>query len=191
MLRKLASAMIAAAFLLGAAQAAGPSLNVTGVADNDTLSLRAAPDAKAAKVGSLPPNATGLTVTAVDCKGADWVKVQKGNVGGWVNAKFLQYETTAPVKLTCTGTEPFWGMTVGYGVARFEFDGKKTTLALEEPDVAAARTSPWLYAVHGKPGQFLLAARPEAKCSDGMSDNNYPYSMVVHAAGVFMEGCCR
>jgi len=189
-MRRVASAALAGAMMLGVAQAA--TVNVSGVASNDTLALRAQPDAKSAKVGQLPPNATGVAVVAVDTKGVDWVKVQKGNQSGWVNAKFLQYETTSPVKMTCSGTEPFWGMNVGYGFAVFEFDGKKTKLALDEPETPGARPNIWLSTVHGKPGQFLLATRPDReKCSDGMSDNVYPYTMLVRAGGVFMEGCCK
>lgn len=188
--RSFAAALVAAAAVVcGTAQAGG--LSVTGVAGKDTLSLRAAPDAKSAQIGSLPPDTGGIAVVAVDSKGVDWVKIQKGNLSGWVNARFLRYETGAPVKMTCQGTEPFWDMTVGYGVARFEFDGKASMLALDEPQTPAARPVPWVFAVHGKPGQFLLAAEPDAKCSDGMSDNTFPYSMLVHAAGVFMEGCCK
>jgi uncharacterized membrane protein len=173
----------------GAAQAA-PSLHVVGVAANDTLNLRSSPDAKAAKTGTLPPDASGITVVAVDSKSADWVKIAKGNVGGWVNAKFLAYETGTPVRLTCAGTEPFWDMTVGYGFAALTFNGDKSRLALDEPTTPAARPEPWLIPVHGKPG-FLLAAKPETMCSDGMSDQDYPYSMLVRAGDVFAEGCCK
>ena len=169
---------------------AAPSLHVVGVAANDMLNLRAAPDAKAAKTGTLPPDAAGISVVAVDTKGADWVKIAKGTVSGWVNAKFLAYETGAPVRLTCTGTEPFWGMNVGYGFAEFEFDGNKSKIALDEPYTPAARPTPWLFQVHAKPG-FLLLGKPDDKCSDGMSDNTYPYSMLVRAGDAFMEGCCK
>lgn len=187
----LAAAVFFAASL-GIANAASPTVNVVGVNSNDTLNLRAAPDAKSAKTGTLKHDETGITVIAVDTKGADWVKVQKGNVSGWVNAKFLQYDVGAPVRMTCSGTEPFWGMTVGYGFAIFEFDGKKTKLALDAPETPGARPNIWLSPVHAKPGQFILGTRPDGqKCSDGMSDNVYPYTMLVRAGDFFMEGCCK
>ena len=182
--------LFAAMAILAAPALGAPSLSVTGVAANDTLNLHSGPDAKSAKTGTLPPNATGITVVAVDSKGVDWVKIAKGNVSGWVNAKFLAYEVGAPVRLTCTGTEPFWSLNAGYGVANFDFNGDKTRIALEEPSVAAARSHPWLFTVHGKPASFLLVDNP-GKCSDGMSDAVYPYSMLVNAAGVFAEGCCK
>ncbi len=183
-------AAAAALFLCSAGAQAAPSLHVVGVAANDTLNLRAQPDAKSAKTGTLAPDANGITVVAVDSKGADWVKVSKGGVSGWVNAKFLAYEVGTPVRLTCTGTEPFWSMNVGYGFAAMEFNGDKSKIALDEPETPAARPQPWLIAVHGKPG-FLLVGKPEKKCSDGMSDNTYPYSMLVRAGDVFAEGCCK
>lgn len=187
---RLFVAAAAALLLCSVSAVAAPSLHVVGVAANDTLNLRAGPDAKAAKTGTLPPDAAGISVVAVDTKGADWVKIAKGTVGGWVNAKFLAYETGAPVRLTCTGTEPFWGMNVGYGFANLEFNGDKSKFAVDEPFTPAARPEPWLFQVHGKPG-FLLVAKPADKCSDGMSDQNYPYSMLVRAGDVFAEGCCK
>ena len=188
---KLFRAATAAALLLySIPAAAAPVLHVVGVAANDTLNLRASPDAKAAKTGTLPPNADGISVVAVDTKGADWVKIAKGNVSGWVNAKFLSYETGAPVRLTCTGTEPFWSIDVGYGFAALDFNGDKSKIALDEPDVPAARREPWLFQVHGKPG-FLLLGKPQTKCSDGMSDASYPYSLLVRAGSVYAEGCCK
>ena len=191
-MRRTVFALLAGA-LLATSAAAGPLVQVTGVADDDSLNLRAAPDANSARVGTIDSHDQKIEVIAVDTKGVDWVKIRRGKTEGWVNAKFLQYESGAPVKMTCGGTEPFWNMTVGYGVARFEFDGKKTTLALDEPETPAARPVPWVFAVHGKPGQFLLASKPDddKKCSDGMSDTEFPYSMLVHTAGVFMEGCCK
>lgn len=185
----------AAAFLaasLGIAHAAPQTVNVVGVNSNDTLNLRAAPDAKSAKTGTLKHDETGIKVIAVDTKGADWVKVQKGNATGWVNAKFLQYEVGAPVRMTCSGTEPFWGMNVGYGFAEFEFDAKKMKFAIDEPEMPAARGYIWLSNVHGKPGKFLLSTKPDGqKCSDGMSETEYPYTMLVRVGDFFMEGCCK
>ena len=168
---KLFVAAAAALLLCSVPAVAAPSLHVVGVEANDMLNLRAAPDAKAAKTGTLPPDAAGISVVAVDTKGADWVKIAKGTVSGWVNAKFLAYETGAPVRLTCTGTEPFGTVNTGYGFAALEFNGDKSKIALEEPETPSARREPWLFQVHGKPG-FLLLAKPADKCSDGMSDKS-------------------
>ncbi|MEI9885324.1 MAG: SH3 domain-containing protein [Rhizomicrobium sp.] len=187
-MKRIAAAAVA--LLCTAMAEAAPSLHVVGVAAKDTLNLRSSPDAKAAKTGTLAPDASGISVVAVDSKGADWVKIAKGTVSGWVNAKFLAYETGTPVRLTCTGTEPFWNLNVGYGFADFEFNGDKSKLALEEPLTPAARPEPWLIPVRGKPG-FLMIGKPAEKCSDGMSDNTYPYSMLVRSGSVFAEGCCK
>src|SRR5689334_16945627 len=102
MRRAILAALTACA--LTASAAAGPLVQVTGVADNDSLNLRAQPDPNSARVGTIDAHDTKIEVIAVDTKGVDWVKVRKGNVSGWVNAKFLQYDTGAPVKMTCTGT---------------------------------------------------------------------------------------
>jgi uncharacterized membrane protein len=165
-------------------------VHVAGVAANDTLSLRSSPDAKSAKTGTLPPDATGIAVVAVDSKGTDWVKITKGKVSGWVNAKFLRYESGAPVRLTCQGTEPFWFVNTGYLMANVDAAETKSKIALDEPETPAARPYPWLYPVHGKAASFLLVDE-NAACSDDMSDTKFAYSMLLHAGGVFMEGCCN
>ena len=112
-MRRVAVAALTAC-VLAAAAAAGPLVGVTGGADNDSLNLRAAPDANSARTGTIDAHDTKIEVIAVDTKGVDWVKVRKGDVSGWVNTKFLAYEAGMPVKLVCHGTEPFWSINLGY-----------------------------------------------------------------------------
>ena len=191
MMTRLLVAIMLCGALAGAA-AAGPLVNVTGVADDDSLNLRAQPDANSARVGTIDAHDTKIEVIAVDTKGADWVKVRKGKVEGWVNARFLAYEAGMPVKLKCVGTEPFWGIDLGYQFAAADFrgmDGGQRKMSLAEPEVAAARPSPWLVRFTDKGASFLLIDR--RTCSDGMSDTNYPYAVAAAVAGHFVEGCCR
>ena len=180
----------AAAFLaMLSPAAAAPSLTVVGVAGNDTLNLRAAPDAKAAKVGALGAHATGITITDTNANG--WVKVAKGGQEGWVNAKFLSYENGAPVALTCSGTEPFWSIRISYGGADVDFsamDAGKRRITLAPPESAAGRPYPWLFQGGDKGGSFIVIDR--TTCSDGMSDRSYDYAVTASIAGHFVSGCC-
>jgi len=167
-------------------------VNVTGVADNDSLNLRAQPDANSARVGTINAHDTKIEVVALDSKGVDWVKVRKGKIEGWVNARFLAYEAGLPVKLNCVGTEPFWGIELGYQFAAVDFtglDAGKRKISLTEPVTAQSRPHPWLLSGGDKGASFLVIDR--RVCSDGMSDTNYPYAVAASVAGHFLEGCCK
>jgi hypothetical protein len=190
-----ATVVLASIALFASAAVASPGLSVTGVDDKDTLSLHAAPDAKSAKTGALPPHETGIEIVGVDPKGVDWLKVRKGKISGWANAHFLHYDQGMPVRMTCSGSEPGFVLEVGYGKATFLFNEKPETIALDDPKTPAVTYSPWLLAVHGKPGLFVLGAMPEDAChSDSDEDAEHsdtPYSVVVNVSGVFASGCCK
>lgn len=189
-MRILALAVLAS-FVLAAPAAAGDAFSVRGVAKNDVLNLRAAPDSKSKKVATLLPNATGIVVTAVATQSLDWVKIQKGNKSGWVNAKFLAYENGLPLRLVCGGTEPFWSIDVGHGRAKVDFtpfEGGKAVLALDGPVTPLGGANSWLYAMLHKDSFLLLQKQT---CSDGMSDTSYPYALSARVNGHFVSGCCR
>ena len=103
---------VSLALVAGAAfaEADGPDYyRVTGVASNDVLNLRAAPNAKAAKVGAIPPNSN--CVRNLGCQGGlsfrefselsparqqerlrqhpRWCHVEYRGVTGWVAGRFL------------------------------------------------------------------------------------------------------
>ncbi|HUO90250.1 MAG TPA: SH3 domain-containing protein [Rhizomicrobium sp.] len=185
-MRRIAAALLLA--MLTPASAA--EFAVTGVADDDSLNLRAAPDAKAARVGTLASHATGIAITETNANG--WVKVSKGGQSGWVNAKFLAYDNGLPVALTCSGTEPFWSIRIGYGGADADFsamDAGRTRITLAPPVAAQGRPHPWLYSGADKGASFIVIDK--ATCSDGMSDTSYPYAITASVGGHFVEGCCK
>ena len=66
----------------------GPdSYCVRGVARNDVLNVRSGPSARRGKVGALPWDACGVTVSG-SCQGR-WCPIQWRGVGGWVNMRFM------------------------------------------------------------------------------------------------------
>ena len=176
------------------AETAPTLLVVTGVAPDDVLNIRAEPDANAAILGMLAFDATGIEVTAQGTDTLDWIHIAHDGVAGWVNARFLSFENagqTLPVRLTCSGTEPFWGIELSYSraEANFVFSDTVFTTGFAPPVSPAARTDQWLLAEWDDPADFLLIA-PEA-CSDGMSDNTHPYSVSARLDGNVLAGCCR
>jgi uncharacterized protein YraI len=93
-----------------AADADGPDFyRVTGVSKGDVLNIRAAPEARAAKVGAIPPD--GTCIRNLGCKGGlsfeefstlsqseqakrlkqnpRWCQVEYQGVTGWVAGRYL------------------------------------------------------------------------------------------------------
>lgn len=176
---------------------ATPTLyDVTGVAANDVLNIRAEPSARARIIGTLPANARGIEV--VDTAPNGWMRIYDGRRTGWVNGRYLM--RAAPVaapQLTCLGTEPFWSLT------RFD-----NTLTYDTPDAAPRQMTlrsgltdglspPRTQAMIGgdAAGRVTVVIRTE-QCSDGMSDVVYPSSAAVILDGSgqasrLLTGCCR
>ena len=73
----------------------GERLSVQGVAADDVLNVREAPDKSAAVLGGLPPDATGVRGTSNRRRvgASTWREVECGNLRGWVNERFLARET--------------------------------------------------------------------------------------------------
>ncbi|WP_322895447.1 MULTISPECIES: SH3 domain-containing protein [unclassified Yoonia] len=91
---------------------------VLGVAPDDQLNIRAAPDAGSDIIGALAFDRTAVEVIAFSIEGG-WALVNHGERSGWVAARFLQRSATIPGplgfstrNLTCYGTEPFWSMQI-------------------------------------------------------------------------------
>jgi uncharacterized membrane protein len=201
MRRLLSLLLVAVAFAAGAVHAANPSdalVSVIGVRPNDVLNLRAQPGPRSAVVATLPPDATGIAVVGQATQSLDWVMIQKGRARGWANARFLAYgdpqqQDRLPVRLRCAGTEPFWGIEVGYGRADAEpaFEDRRARLPLASPVPAAARPRIWLLPSTSQTDAtaFLLVER--RTCSDGMSEASYPFTVVARVGGSLLSGCCR
>jgi uncharacterized membrane protein len=186
--------------LCAAAQSLPALHDVTGVAADDVLNIRAGPSASEPVVGTLAPDAEGVEVVALDARGA-WGRVNTGERSGWASMAYLerqpgQDDDALPVPMGCFGTEPFWSLQVADSGLVFEgvsIDRVETSLA--------TRTR-----VSGLRGRYGFAGwgagetsgmhgivRREA-CSDGMSDRLYGLSLdlLVSAGGTLSQyaGCC-
>lgn len=81
-----------------------------------------------------------------------------------------------------TGTEPFWGVRIG---------DKITLQRPDHPDLVVANAGPTIngdVAVWNARG-LTIRLEPQAGCSDGMSDNRYPYAATVTVDGETLKGC--
>lgn len=172
-----------------------PSLfDVSGVAANDVLNIRAEPNAGAAIIGALAPDATAIEVVE---ERRGWARVNAAEGSGWVSARYLSYRTDVwqegelPAAFRCLGTEPFWDAKVEGGdlVLRSPEDRAGDRRAVQ----AVLDTG-----VFRDPARVLVArdmtlfSHPQI-CSDGMSDRLFGLSatLVIHGDSPRMlSGCC-
>ncbi len=123
-----------------------------------------------------------------------WLEVTFGSLTGWVNLTFL--EATDPIDLkgatfSCAGTEPFWGVDLGPGSGAYSDPEFKTTLTTESIDPATARFFPLFYRLKGANGRTYRATVSHQQwCSDGMSDHEYAFQVLLTDDEVFQQGCC-
>jgi uncharacterized membrane protein len=190
---------------------------VQGVAADDVLNIRSNPDSSSSLLGTIPAGATQLEgIGAPSVAGSTrWQRVRHGGTVGWVNARFLGPDDSAPPEalptrpppagaksanfallapLICFGTEPFWAI-------RFGADGSARCEEMcEGPPglrIAQLKTTP-----SGDPESFDLlnadqsvylraALRRTGTCSDGMSDLSHLYEFTGVGAPGSLSGCCR
>lgn len=169
--------------------------NVTGVAANDTLNVRAFPDGSAEKRGAFAHNAQDIEVTALNDSGT-WGRVNLGEGSGWVSMRYLQRHDDNPDyalahALTCFGTEPFWSADITQGQA--------VTIRTPESQIdipgaglfvpASGRTD--LYAINFADSSAQVR---RAACSDGMSDRAFglQIGLFLHhdQSATLYAGCC-
>lgn len=199
----LAATFLVVAGPVAAATAAPPLpaiASVTGVAGDDVLNIRAAPDADSAILSTLRPDATGVEIVGFDPSG-QWARIGLGEVSGWASVRFLRVEEDTwqaghlPERLICTGTEPFWSLRHTRGKMEFATPGSSQPLDLRavlDRGIAADITRA-LIAGEGE-ARVTAVIRPES-CSDGMSDRAFGLSATLitegpGAAPGMLTGCC-
>ena len=202
-------------FLFGGAAAAEsepPTYFVVGpLAPGDTLSVRAGPAGNAERLDGLPPGTGPIEVLSVRRTGqTDWAEiVWRGDPNAWVAFRFLRPTTlprlgrsAAPVGLACFGTEPFWDVRLvseqSYTFSSPEtYDPVSNEIIRIPHQIASIQTAQnrvgWPVAIIGTDGA-TLTIQP-SRCSDGMSDADYPWSVTYLTSGAdgeraLMQGCC-
>jgi len=206
-IHRAAHAMLAALSLAICLTTAAPAsafetYKVIGVAPGDKLAIREEPqdgdkptDLK--ELGSIPADAVRVLGTgrSKEVGKQRWSEVNFRGATGWVNARFL--ETAAnPVDLTgetfrCAGTEPFWGVTLSPKESELSDPDSKSKLTVERVQTAVARYFPLLYRLRDAKGQPLRATvTHQTWCSDGMSDYDYAFQVLLSDDEHLYEGCC-
>lgn len=90
--------------------------------------------------------------------------------------------------LRAVGTEPFWAAQIeGRCVTYSHPDDQQGTRVWTRYAARSDGRSRWTGALEGRP--FVLTTRPQAGCSDGMSDHRYPIAVELIVGGEHRRGC--
>lgn len=179
------------------AAAADIAYSVYNVRPGDTLNMRLQPNPGAPVVQAIPHDGVGIMLTGRNAAGG-WVEAFWRRKRGWVNGRFLGIGGAGrfqlPAFLDCLGTEPFWsiGLAPGYARAELMFAERRFSFRLTGAQNAMARPNIWHIRASARPrGEMSLIIQNQS-CSDGMSDNSYPYAVVALIRGYNpIAGCCR
>ncbi len=172
--------------------------DVTEVGAGDVLNIRAAPEASAAIIGTLAPDAQGVEVVAQNASGT-WGQINTGERAGWANLRHLAARGVhidnynLPVGLSCYGTEPFWSLSNTNGALHYQaLDGPAQALdiwiAQDSGSAADLRRMILMAGIGGPATAFLYPAA----CNDGMSDRAFGLSVSLMTApdAPMLSGCC-
>jgi uncharacterized membrane protein len=175
---------------------------VIGVTAGDKLTIRSEPEdggkpADWKEVGSIAADAKDVLGTGRSKLVGEqrWIEVSSGGYVGWVNSKFLEGSDDFPdlqgETFHCSGTEPFWSVTLGPKDGDYEDPESKSKLVTDRVQAATARRFPLLYRLTDAKGQKVQATVSHQNwCSDGMSDYDYAFQVLLARDVEFMEGCC-
>lgn len=101
---------------------------------------------------------------------------------------------TLAAELECNGTEPFWMLSLTPGRGEYHpMEGEDRTFTLSSPRHAAGRTDVWT--LHGSDNStgrpVVITLHRTGQCSDGMSDFDYDYEIILAPLGPQpLAGCC-
>ncbi|WP_111557944.1 SH3 domain-containing protein [Paracoccus sediminilitoris] len=194
MIRTALALMLSATPALATQEYILPTLfDVTRVAPDDVLNIRADPNGSAPIIGTLAPEATRVEVVE---ERRGWGRVNTGEGSGWVSMQFMHYRTDVweenalPAGWQCFGTEPFWtvipqGDQLVTAMPGLPDDMRPLRAVLSTGvfrDPTRAVTAPGM----------TLTTTPQI-CSDGMSDRLFGLQALVVIDGdshTLLRGCC-
>jgi uncharacterized membrane protein len=95
--------------------------------------------------------------------------------------------TLAPNLLKAVGTEPFWAARVEGRCVTYSHPDNQSGTRIWTRFTGTRDTGVWTGSYQGK--RFVLRTRPDAGCSDGMSDRRYPVAVSLTVSGEERSGC--
>jgi uncharacterized membrane protein len=87
------------------------------------------------------------------------------------------------------GTEPFWGARVEGRCVTYSHPEDQSGTRVWTKFSGSAANGAWSGSLDGQP--FVMRTRPQAGCTDGMSDNRYPIAVSLTVGGNQRSGCAE
>lgn len=186
----------------------GTRYRVSSVEQGDTLTVRVQPGIEAPVVGALGASAQEIIVTGVRQKidASTWWEIvfpSAERKSGWVNARFLSAQNAEQSRkdtnysFECTGTEPFWSITIDDRTAWYSSpDQKDETFSVTSRVTARGLQGHFVFQIKDPSATADLKGAVVVNkaydfCSDNMSDNKYPfYATAILPNGEVLGGCC-
>jgi uncharacterized membrane protein len=115
-----------------------------------------------------------------------------------VLAAFTSSGAVAAPALKCGGTEPFWSIEVKEKHITVDISGelKQNYFGLSVQE-AAGMSAGTAFKIKGsrdrgaKRVELSVIRDSAGACSDGMSEESYPYQVLAEVEGILLSGCCR
>ncbi|MEL6215796.1 MAG: SH3 domain-containing protein [Pseudomonadota bacterium] len=172
--------------------------NVTGVAENDSLNVRAEPSTDADIIGSLAYNAREVEVVDQSSDGL-WARVNVGEGSGWAAFRYLRRDVELVVgqtPLTCFGTEPFWAVAIRDDDQIVLQTPSQPELVLDVQTQFSSINRTDRVAISAANEQTQMTALIAGhQCSDGMSDRLFGLTIDFglqrsDVDPILLSGCC-
>lgn len=204
----LASALVLALSVTPVMAADMQIYTVTNVSAGGALNMRSAPGTNNSIVVKIPADGEGIVATGEEKKvgATTWAKVYWNGKGGWVSKSYLRPDkatggspapkppaSNAGVVMKCSGTEPFWGIDITESKLNVNMsDGPQYNVPVTFRQTSANNRTIAVIAGANGPNSTQVFLQKVASCSDGMSDNSYPYAAtaVLNNKQV-ISGCCK
>lgn len=165
---------------------------VCNVKSDDSLNMRSGPNHQSTIVMKLPYDAMGIRKVGID---ESWVQIEFDNRTGWVNGKYLkESNSTFAEKLLCFGNEPYWRIDFLDGLIVYKNPNNvRRRFRIDTLQESANQTNVWHILATDEHGNELVIFLLKEDCSDGMSDKNHTYKLLIsdELNEKILNGCCN
>lgn len=150
------------------------------------------------KPAELPRTTTAVFATGRSkLIGVDrWLEIVTDTGTSWTNANALRpangKDFGRTPEFNCTGTEPFWSLSLNEHTAKYDDGGDARDLTVASVQTAQGRReAPILFRLRESDGHSTQAAVSQRQwCTDGISDYEYAFQVLLTSDRFFREGCC-
>lgn len=173
--------------------------DVTGVASDDVLNVRAGTGASHPIIESLAYNDRHIEIIKLSADGK-WGQIGYPEANGWASMHYLQRQVgqsgpSLPRPISCGGNEPFWSINFSQGGNEFTEPGQMPHILPTVWEGIPDGMPPVSYGIKmaGGTGE-INAVVTRSQCSDGMSDRAYGFEINALLSGAIgnrmLTGCC-